>query len=55
MDDTSEGLVPYRSAHLDGARSELVIQSGHSVQETPGAILEVRRILKQHLDSYAQE
>ncbi|WP_369934107.1 esterase/lipase family protein [Xanthomonas tesorieronis] len=43
--DANDGLVPYRSAHLDGAESELVITSGHSVQETPQAILEIRRIL----------
>ncbi len=43
--DADDGLVPYRSAHLDGAESELVITSGHSEQETPQAILEIRRIL----------
>ena len=42
--DSDDGLVPYRSAHLPGAVSELVITSGHSVQETPQAILEIRRI-----------
>ncbi|WP_052765015.1 esterase/lipase family protein [Xanthomonas pisi] len=44
---SGDGFVPYRSAHLDGARSEKVILSGHSVQETPAAILEIRRILRQ--------
>ncbi|KLD76787.1 alpha/beta hydrolase [Xanthomonas hyacinthi] len=43
--DADDGLVPYRSAHLEGAESELVVTSGHSVQETPQAILEIRRIL----------
>ena len=43
---SSDGAVPYRSAHLDGAVSEKVIVSGHSVQETPQAILELRRILR---------
>ena len=43
---SSDGAVPYRSAHLDGALSEKVIVSGHSVQETPQAILELRRILR---------
>ena len=46
LQDSSDGLVPYRSAHLDGADSELVIPSWHSVQETPAAILELRRILR---------
>jgi len=38
--------VPYSSAHLAGADSELAIPSWHSVQETPAAILELRRILR---------
>lgn len=47
--DSSDGVVPYQSAHLAGAQSEKVIHSWHSVQETPEAILEVRRILHEHL------
>ncbi len=46
---SSDGLVPYASSHLDGARSEKAIPSGHSVQETPAAILELRRILHLHM------
>lgn len=47
--ESDDGLVPYWSAHLDGVLSEKVIVSGHSVQETPDAVLEVRRILRQDL------
>lgn len=47
--DSSDGVVPYHSAHLPGAKSEKVIPSGHSVQETPEAIIEIRRILHLHL------
>ena len=43
---TDDGVVPYTSAHLDGAESELVIPAWHSVQDTPSAILELRRILR---------
>jgi len=46
---SSDGIVPYESAHLDGAASELVIPSAHSVQENPLAILEIRRILREQL------
>ncbi|WP_343230024.1 alpha/beta hydrolase [Rhodanobacter sp. DHG33] len=46
---SSDGVVPYASAHLAGADSEVVIPSWHSVQETPAAILEVRRIMRLHL------
>jgi hypothetical protein len=40
--------VPYASAHLDGADSELAVPSWHDVQETPQAIIELRRILRLH-------
>lgn len=45
--DSNDGLVPYRSAHLDGAASEKIIVSGHSVQESSASILEIRRILRE--------
>lgn len=51
LDQTSDGVVPYASAHLAGAVSELVVPSWHSVQETPAAILELRRILHLQLDA----
>jgi hypothetical protein len=46
---SDDGVVPYASAHLDGAQSERVVRSDHSVQETPEAILELRRILRLHM------
>ena len=45
----SDGIVPYSSAHLDYAASELMVKSGHSAQDNPLAISEVRRILTLHL------
>ena len=48
-EERNDGVVAYRSAHIDEAVSELVVQpSGHSVQVTPQAIEEVRRILLEH-------
>ena len=47
--DSSDGIVPYSSAHLSGAVSERVLPSSHSVQEHPLAILEIRRILRERL------
>ncbi|MCH7293964.1 esterase/lipase family protein [Acinetobacter higginsii] len=44
----TDGIVPYTSSHLEGALSEKIIQGGHSIQEKPEAILELRRILKLH-------
>ena len=46
----TDGIVPYTSSHLEGAQSELIVKSGHSVQENLSAIREVRRILLQHLE-----
>ncbi|MFZ5427943.1 MAG: esterase/lipase family protein [Thermodesulfobacteriota bacterium] len=45
----SDGVVPYWSSHLEGARSELIVKSGHSAHEHPLAVREVRRILLEHL------
>ena len=47
--DSDDGVVRYSSAHIEPVESELVIvPSGHSVQGTPRAIEEVRRILYEH-------
>ncbi|MGP9637516.1 esterase/lipase family protein, partial [Psychrobacter sp. AOP3-A1-26] len=45
----SDGIVPYTSAHLDGATSETIISGGHSIQSNPQTILTLRRILHQQL------
>lgn len=45
----SDGIVPYTSAHLEGATSETVISGGHSIQTNPQTILTLRRILHQQL------
>jgi pimeloyl-ACP methyl ester carboxylesterase len=49
VDKTTDGVVPYRSAHIDGVVSELVVRSDHGVQKDPEAIREVRRILREHV------
>jgi pimeloyl-ACP methyl ester carboxylesterase len=49
IDKTTDGVVPYRSAHIDGVVSEQVIRSDHGVQKDPEAIREVRRILREHV------
>ena len=48
-DRWNDGVVEYTSAHIDGVASELVVNSGHSTQDHPETIEEVRRILLQHL------
>jgi pimeloyl-ACP methyl ester carboxylesterase len=54
LEASSDGVVPYASAKLEGAASELVVNSWHSVQEKPEAIVEIRRILHEHLNSLQQ-
>ena len=46
----NDGVVFYRSAHLENVASELVVYSGHSTQSEPQTIEEVRRILLEHLE-----
>jgi len=46
---SSDGVVPYWSSHLQGARSELIVNSDHGAQYNPQAIREVERILKVNL------
>jgi triacylglycerol esterase/lipase EstA (alpha/beta hydrolase family) len=48
IENGEDGVVAYRSAHIDGVESELVIRSGHSLQDQPEAVEEVRRILLFH-------
>ena len=48
VEEGGDGVVEYRSAHLDGVESELVVLSGHSLQDHPDTIEEVRRILLYH-------
>lgn len=47
----SDGIVPYTSAHLDGAASETVISGSHSIQASPQTILTLRHILHQQLQN----
>jgi hypothetical protein len=46
----SDGVVSLASAHLDDAVSEITVPADHtSIQAHPAAVLEVRRILLEHL------
>jgi pimeloyl-ACP methyl ester carboxylesterase len=49
--NSSDGVVPYWSSHLDGAESEIIVPSSHNAHQNPQAIQEVRRILKLHVRS----
>jgi pimeloyl-ACP methyl ester carboxylesterase len=50
LEQESDGVVRYPSAHIEGVESEKVVRhSDHSVQERPEGIQELRRILVEHL------
>jgi hypothetical protein len=44
-----DGVVMYKSAHLENVGTEVVVRSGHSTQAVPETIEEVRRILREHV------
>lgn len=47
-EEGDDGVVAYRSAHIDEAVSEKVVRWNHSCQDQPEVIEEVRRILLLH-------
>jgi pimeloyl-ACP methyl ester carboxylesterase len=48
IEDSDDGVVEYKSSHLEGVDSEYIVRSGHSTQSNPYTIEEVRRILLLH-------
>jgi pimeloyl-ACP methyl ester carboxylesterase len=46
--NSSDGVVPYWSSHMDGAQSEYIVPSDHGAHQNPMAFEEVKRILKQN-------
>jgi len=50
IEEGNDGVVEYKSAHVDWAESELIVRSTHSTQGEPATINEIRRILLLHLN-----
>ena len=50
-EDGTDGVVAYRSAHIEGVESELIVRSAHSCQANPNTVAEVRRILLLHAET----
>jgi len=50
--NSSDGVVPYWSSHLDGAKSERIVPCGHGSPLNPQAIVEVHRILQLNTKSH---
>jgi pimeloyl-ACP methyl ester carboxylesterase len=47
--NSTDGVVPYWSSHLDGAKSEVIVPGPHGSQNLPQTIAELQRILRLHL------
>jgi hypothetical protein len=43
--NSSDGVVPYWSSHLDSAQSEVIVPTDHGAMKSPKAVAEIRRIL----------
>jgi hypothetical protein len=48
--NSSDGVVAYTSSHVDGAQSELLVPADHTAHAHPQAALEIRRILRLHVE-----
>lgn len=48
-DKMTDGIVPYRSSHLEGADSQTIITGGHNIHEDPKTVRQLRKILHDHL------
>ena len=48
LEEAGDGVVKYKSAHIDGVTSEKIVRSGHSTQGNPETIQVAKRILLAH-------
>jgi len=52
----SDGVLTFESAHLDNVVSEIAVPSDHvNIHRAPRTVLEVQRILFEHLDDVRRE
>lgn len=49
---SSDGIVPYKSSHLEGAKSETIISGGHDIHTNPKTVVVLRKILHTHLKAH---
>ena len=43
--NSSDGVVPYWSSHLDSTQSELIVPTDHGAMKSPKTVAEIHRIL----------
>lgn len=49
--ETSDGIVPYRSSHLDEAKTEVTVKSGHSCTKKLETVEAVKNLVRRHLSA----
>jgi pimeloyl-ACP methyl ester carboxylesterase len=47
--DSSDGIVAYRSSHLEGAESEKIVPASHNLIANPATVAEIKRILEENI------
>jgi len=47
----TDGIVEYKSSHIEGAESELIVPGTHFSEKDPDVTTELRRILRAHLSA----
>ena len=47
--DSSDGVVSYRSSHLEGAESEKIVPAGNDLLSNPATVAEIKRILEKNI------
>jgi pimeloyl-ACP methyl ester carboxylesterase len=47
--DSSDGVVAYRSSHLEGAESEKIVPAGHNLVANPATVAEIKWILEENI------
>jgi pimeloyl-ACP methyl ester carboxylesterase len=52
--DSSDGVVEYRSSHLEGAESEKIVPASHDLLSNPETVAEIKRILEENLGRVAR-
>jgi hypothetical protein len=50
-----DGVVTFASAHIEETESEMLVPAGHSCQSHPRTIVELRRILREHIEAFDAE
>jgi pimeloyl-ACP methyl ester carboxylesterase len=53
--NSSDGVVGYKSSHLDGTESEKIVPAGHDLIGHPETVAEIKRILEENVAANARK